>query len=145
VNGFLLDTNVPSELTHSRPDEKVRSWFTAQPAASLYLSVITLGELRRGFALLPAGKRRADLERWFERSLTPAFQGRILPVTQAIAERWGVIDASAKSRGIAVKIADGLIAATAIEHGLTLATRNVRDFVQWPVKLHNPWPESGRS
>ena len=145
MNGFLLDTNVPSELTHSQPDENVRTWFTAQSAASLFLSVITVGELRRGFASLPAGKRRTDLEQWFEQSLMPAFQGRILPVTQAIAERWGVMDAAAKSRGITVKIADGLIAATAIEHGLMLVTRNVKDFIRLPVKLHNPWPKSERS
>lgn len=69
----------------------------------------------------------------------PGFPRRILPVTQAIAERWGEIDAAAQQRGVSVKIADGLIAATALDHGLVLATRNTKDFTALPLNLHNPW------
>jgi len=88
--GFLLDTNVPSELTKPTPDVRVSSWVDAQDNASLYLSVITVGELRRGFTILPFGKRRAQLERWFEQYLLPLFADRILPVTQSGGNRWCV-------------------------------------------------------
>jgi toxin FitB len=80
--GFLLDTNVPSELTRPMPDSRVVNWVEAQDNASLYLSVVTVGELRRGLTLLPQGKRRMQLEQWFEQYLLPLFADRILPVTK---------------------------------------------------------------
>ena len=83
--GFLLDTNVPSELTRPVPDIRVRDWVDAQDNSSLYLSVVTVGELRRGFTVLPQSKRRMQLEQWFELYLLPLFGERILPVTQNIA------------------------------------------------------------
>jgi predicted nucleic acid-binding protein len=81
VNGFLLDTNVISELIRTRPEPLVRNWVYAASEQSLYLSVVSIGELRRGFVMLPPSKRRTDLERWFENDLLPRFHGRILPVT----------------------------------------------------------------
>jgi len=91
--GFLVDTNVPSELTRPFPDVRVADWVSAQDNASLFLSVVSVGELRRGFTLLPLGRRRAQLEQWFEQYLLPLFSDRILPVTQSVGDRWGTLDA----------------------------------------------------
>ena len=93
----------------------------------------------RGFTLMPSGLRRTDLEQWFHAELIPRFEGRILPITHAVAERWGVLDATAKLKGRALSTADGLIAATALEHGLTLVTRNVRDLENLNIPLLDPW------
>ena len=139
MSGFLLDTNIPSELIRSRPEPRVSKWLYAQPESELFLSALSVGELRKGFVLLPVSKCRSLLEQWFENDLLPRFQARILAVTDRIADRWGIIDAQAQSRGTPLNTADGLIAATALEHNLTLVTRNVRDFEQLGVNLLNPW------
>jgi len=138
-HGFLLDTNIPSEQIRSRPDPHVGTWLYAQPESLLYLSAVTIGELRNGFVLLPASKRRAELELWFETDLIPRFQNRILPVTRAIADRWGTLNAEARLRGTPLTTADGMIAATALEHSLTLVTRNVIDFQLPGLAILNPW------
>jgi predicted nucleic acid-binding protein len=137
--GFLLDTNVPSELTKPRPEARVSNWTDAQAEESLYLSVITTGELRKGFTILPQGKRRAELEQWLEQDLLPLFAGRILPITQKVADRWGVLSGECRLRGTPLNTADGLIAATALEHGLVVVTRNVKDFMNLGVRVLNPW------
>ena len=139
---FLLDTNIPSELMRSGPDRRVRDWVRGQEPTSLYLSVVTIGELRKGFTILAEGARRAQLELWFENNLIPLFAGRILPVTQRVADRWGVLDGMRRLRGRPLNIADGMIAATALEHGLTLATRNVGDYDGLGVTILNPWEVS---
>jgi predicted nucleic acid-binding protein len=89
LNGFPLDTNVPSELIRARPEPRVAEWVYSQDEQSLYLSAVSIGELRRGFVVLPKGKRRAELELWFENDLLVRFRGRILPDTYSIADRWG--------------------------------------------------------
>ena len=139
MSGFLLDTNIPSELIRTRPDPRVEKWVYAQDEQSLHLSVVSIGELRRGFVILPASKRRTELERWFENDLLPRFQGRILAVTQPIADRWGVMDGQCQLKGTPLNTADGMIAATAMEHGLTIVTRNVRDYAGLGVQVFNPW------
>ncbi len=139
MSGFLLDTNIPSELIRSRPDSRVEKWVYAQDEQSLYLSVVSIGELRRGLVILPASKRRSELERWFENDLLPRFEGRILPVTRSIADRWGVLDGQCQLKGTPLNMADGMIAATAIEHGLTVVTRNIRDYAGLGVEALNPW------
>jgi len=139
VSGFLVDTNVPSELIRARPESRVSNWVYAQDEESLFLSVITIGELRRGFVTLAPGKRRVELEHWFENDLLPRFDGRVLPVTQRIADRWGTIDGIRQMNGTPLNTADGLIAATALEYGLTVVTRNVRDFTGLGVEILTPW------
>jgi predicted nucleic acid-binding protein len=139
VNGFLLDTNIPSELIRSRPDPRIGDWVYSQDEQSLYLSAVSIGELRRGFVILPKGKRRAELERWFENDLMLRFGGRILPVTYSIADRWGLLHGERQLRGAPLNMADGLIAATALEHDLTVVTRNVKDFAGLGVMIFNPW------
>ena len=135
----MLDTNVPSELTRNLPDLRVRDWVLAQSDESLYLSAITVGELRRGAVLLPLSKKRANLERWIEQGVIVQFRERILPVTHAIADRWGALDAHCQLNGTPLNTADGLIAATAIEYDLVLATRNVCDFAATNASIFNPW------
>jgi predicted nucleic acid-binding protein len=139
MSGFLLDTNIPSELTKPMPEPRVSAWVDAQDNASLYLSVVSVGELRRGLTVLPQSKRRTQLEQWFEQHLLPLFTGRILPITQSVGNRWGVLSGECQLRGTPLNMADGMIAATALEHGLTLVTRNVKDFAGLGVVLLNPW------
>ena len=91
MSGFLLDTNIPSELVRPRPETRVTAWLAAQPLDGLFVSVVTFGELRKGVTIRQPGKRRTELEAWLENDLAELFDGRILPVTQAIAERWGVL------------------------------------------------------
>jgi predicted nucleic acid-binding protein len=139
MSGFLLDTNVPSELIRVRPDVRVASWLDAQTDDQLFLSVVTIGEIRKGFTILSDGKRRDYLEHWLKSDLLPWFAGRILPVTQAIADRWGMLDGESQLRGTPLNTADGMIAATAHEHDLTIVTRNVKDFAGLGVQVFNPW------
>ena len=103
MSGFLLDTNIPSEIIRSRPDQKVDAWVRGQDEGALYLSVVTIGELRKGLTILPDSKRRSRLEAWLENDLTPLFGNRILPVTQAIANRWGVPSAVRQMTGLVIR------------------------------------------
>lgn len=141
VGGFLIDTNVISEFVKPVPSLKVLRWFAILKPESLFASAITFGEIRLGIEELAIGKRRTELEHWLEEGVPNWFQGNLLPVTKAIAGRWGRISIQAKRKGAPVAIADVLIAATAIEHGLTLVTRNVKDFAGITVPLINPWEE----
>ncbi len=136
MNGFLLDTNVPSELTRPKPDLRLKDWVAAHD--DLYLSVITPGELRKGVSLLPPGRRREGLEGWFVRSL-PLLARNVLPIDGEIATRWGLMSAARQLRGMPLGMADGLIACTALHYGLTLVTRNVKDFAELGLTILNPW------
>ena len=140
MTGFLLDTNIPSEMLRPRPDLNVAAWIKRQANETLFLSVVTMGELRRGATLLAEqSPRRIELEQMIHNEVPSWFQDRILPVTRTIAERWGVLDGERQLAGRPLNIADGMIAATALEHGLTIATRNVKDFAGLGVALLNPW------
>lgn len=139
MSGFLLDTNIPSELTRTVPNQRVKDWVSGQDTASLHLSVVTIGELRKGLTILADSKRRSQLEQWFEKDLIPWFEGRILPVTRIVAERWGLLEGTRKLGGRPLNTADGMIAATALEHGLTLVTRDVDDYDGLGLTILNPW------
>ena len=123
-----------------RPDASVSAWLRRQANETLFVSVVTMGELRRGITLLTErSSRRAELERMIHEKVPSWFQDRILPVTRTIAERWGVLDGERQLAGRPLNIADGMIAATALEHGLTLVTRNMKDFAGLGLALLNPW------
>jgi len=107
--------------------------------ALLYLSVLTLGEIRKGLAQLAQGKGRTQLETWLEIELQARFAGRILPIDAATADRWGLLAAEAKRMGKPLSIVDGLLAATALHHNLTMVTRNVSDFKGFSIPVLNPW------
>jgi len=138
-NGFLLDTNIPSELMRPRPEPKVTDWIAAQDIGVLFLSVVSIGELETGFTTMQDAARRTRLELALQRHLAVLFPGRVLPVTQAIAARWGRLDGLRQLSGRPLSAADGMIAATALERGLTVVTRNVKDFDQLGVPILNPW------
>jgi|ERR1700694_382415 len=142
MRGFLLDTNIPSEMRRVRPEQRVIEWLKAVNDDELYLSVITIGEIWKGFTLLRDATRRAQLEQWLEREVHDWFAERILPVNEAVAERWGVLEAERQLRGAPLNTADGLIAATALEHDLTLVTHNGKDFVGLGVQIFDPWKDS---
>lgn len=139
MSGFLLDTNIPSELTHPLPEPRVLQWLDAVDNDLVFLSAITLGEIRKGCDLLDVGKRRSQLENWLNNDVRIWFANRILPVDDAIAERWGALDAQRQRQGMPLNTADGLIAATALEHGLKLVTHNVADFRNLGLEVIDPW------
>jgi len=139
VSGFLLDTNIISELIKPRPETKVVSWLMTTDEALLYLSVLTLGEIRKGIATLVHSIRRVDLESWLESDLRLRFSGRILSIDDGVADRWGYIAGRAAIRGTPVSVIDSLLAATAIHHNLTLVTRNTSDVDKTGVPVFNPW------
>ena len=143
MNGYLLDTNVISEYSRVRPpDARVRMWVDTQQEETLHLSVLTLGEIRKGTTLLPPGNKRDQLERWLETDLPRLFANRLLPINGEIAELWGAMAGQAQLNGIALGLIYGLIAATAKHHDLTVVTRNVKDFSVWGVPVANPWEAS---
>lgn len=115
ADGFLLDTNVVSELTKPRVESKVQAWVAAQDFGTLLISVVSLGEMEKGFTTMSDRQRRERLEAWLERQLIELFRGQILPVTQAIAKRWGVFDGQRQMAGRPLSVPDGMIAATAFE------------------------------
>ena len=140
---FLLDTNVVSETTRPQPSAMVLGWIAAQPGESLFISAITIGELRRGALVLAAGKKRNALLRWIETGIKADFAGRILPVDTAVMERWAELQIATQKVGRRLPLMDSLLAATALAHGLTLATRNLADFKAAGVPLLDPWTSDG--
>jgi predicted nucleic acid-binding protein len=140
MTGFLLDTNVLSEFSRrGEPDARVKRWLTQTEDRFLFTSVLALAETRQGIELCEPGKRRAALEEWLEQDLRRSFETRLLPVTQAVADRWAVLSARMQQRGTPPATIDGLIGATALEHGLTVTTRNVKDFAGLGIEIFNPW------
>jgi toxin FitB len=139
MSGFLLDTNCISEVVRVSPDPRVLSWLGAAEESLLYLSVLTLGEIRKSVAALTQSKRRTLLESWLEVELQARFAGRILSIDAAVADRWGVLAVEVKAKGAALSTIDGLLAATALHHNLTIVSRNIGDFAYTQVSVLNPW------
>lgn len=139
MSGFLLDTNVISELIKPRPQLNVTAWIEDTDESLLYLSVLTLGEIRRGIATLPESRRRATLEAWLDKDLRVRFEDRILTIDREVADRWGLLTAAARNSGIVLPVIDGLLAATALEHNLTLVTRDTGQVPSMGVAVFNPW------
>ena len=133
---YLLDTNVISELVKPRPDKNVLKWFSHVPDDALYLSVLSLGEIRKGVERIANSSRREKLRLWLEHDLREWFGLRILPIGPDVADRWGRLLADV---GRPVPSIDSLLAATALHHELRLVSRNVKDFVYAGVDVINPW------
>jgi predicted nucleic acid-binding protein len=142
MSGFLLDTNVLSELTRPRPDTQVAQWLDSVDESQLYLSVLTLGEVRKGLTVQTSGRRRSVLESWLGNALAVRFAGRILPIDGPIADRWGRLAGEAQARGTPMSIIDGLLAATALQYDLTVVSRNIRDFALPGLVSFNPWDDA---
>lgn len=133
---YLIDTNVLSELRRKQADARVVAWVQARPRQSLYLSVLSLGEIRKGIEGSAAAAFRQTLTDWLEVALPNYFAGRLLGIDAQVADRWGRVQASA---GRTLPAIDGLLAATALQYDLTLVTRNTRDFTGLNLQLINPW------
>jgi len=136
---FLLDTNIISELLKPNPNPLVIRWINRYEQVDLFISVLTLGEIRKGIDKLVYSKRKLNLAIWFENDVLRKFESNILNIDLAISLRWGYIKAVNEMNGIKLPVIDSLIACTAIEHNLILATRNTKDFFNTGCNLFNPW------
>lgn len=137
---YLVDTNVISETTRLQPEARVIEWLEATPTESLHISALSLGEIRNGVERLAAGERLEALRRWLEHDLVAWFEDRVLGVDAGVADRWGRLRAATAAQPLPA--IDGLIAATALHHGLRLVTRNESDFRRTGVEVINPWRHS---
>ena len=135
---FLVDTCVVSELVKPRPSRRVVEGFDAAPPEALFVSVLTLSEIRKGIEKLPNGRRRARIVAWIETEVPAWFEDRVLSVDAGVADEWGRL----MSRPGNIPAIDGLIAATALRHRLAVVTRNEADFAATGVDLLNPWKEN---
>ncbi len=133
---YLLDTNVVSELVRRRPSTVVTAWLESVPDEALYLSVISLGEMRHGVEAMRDEARRERMRLWLEQDLPGWFGDRLLPISTQVADRWGRLLAEAVR---SVPALDSLLAATALQHDLRLVTRNVTDFRFPRLEVVNPW------
>lgn len=138
---YLLDTCAISEMVAVKPNQNVLDWFEHQSESTLYLSVITWGEIQKGIYQLPAGKRKLRLEAWFLDDLLPTFQGRIIFIDEKLITTWAKMLAAFKNKGLIRPSFDSLIEATALQQNMILVTRNVRNFRDSDVSIFNPWDE----
>ncbi|ESW95122.1 recombinase [Mesorhizobium sp. LSJC268A00] len=136
---LLLDTNVLSEVTRPAPDARVLGWLDELDEDRSFISVVSIAEIWRGVSLMDEGRKREALAEWLARDLPQRFEQRVLPVDDAVALAWGDLMGLAKRRGRGLSSMDGLIAATAIAHELTLATCNTKDFEGFGLELFDPW------
>ena len=136
---YLLDTNVVSEWVKPRPNPNVIAWLTDTDEEEIFLSVCTLAELRFGIALMPAGKRRDSLDAWLRGDLPARFEGRVIQIDSRVADVWGTLHARARKAGRSIDVMDGLIAATAGVHGMTVVTRDAAHFAAAGASIFNPW------
>jgi predicted nucleic acid-binding protein len=136
---FLLDTSLISELVKAAQNKNVLEWLSNTSETSLYLSVLTIGEIEKGIAKLPNSIRRERLEAWLRQDLADRFRERLLAIDGIVAATWGRLAGEAEARGETLPVIDGLIAATALAHGLAVVTRNIGDFQRCGVRCVNPW------
>jgi predicted nucleic acid-binding protein len=138
---FLLDTNVISEWVKPRPNAGVVTWLAEVDEDRVFVSVVSLAELRYGIERMPIGARRQRLDEWLRGELPLRFEGRILAIDGAVADIWGKVLATSQAKGQTMSAMDGFLAATAEVHGLTLVTRNVGDVAASIKDILNPWSE----
>lgn len=131
---YLIDTNIVSETIKSTPNKGVIKWFNSTPSDALFISVITIGEIRKGIEIIKEDVKKSELINWLDFELRAWFANNIIPIDQEIAERWGYINANTK-----VPAVDGLIATTAMVANLTLVTRNTKDFIIPGLEVINPF------
>ena len=136
---ILLNTNVVSEPLRPAPEARVIEWMDAQPLETLYLSAMTVAELRAGVELLPAGKRRNSLQEYLEKRGLPSFVGRVLPFDLACTSPYAELLATARKAGSGIETADACIAAVALANGFSVATRDTSPFQAAGLTVINPW------
>jgi len=142
VTGWLLDTNILSELRRPKPEPRVVEFVRAQPLEQLYVSSVTLAEIRFGIEMLPDASRRVDLNDWLTLKVRPMFEQRILAITEDVMFKWRLLVEEGRKIGHTFSQPDLIIAATAIHHGLTVVTRDTADFAKARAAIFNPWVDS---
>jgi toxin FitB len=141
LTGWLLDTNVLSELRRPRPERKVLAFIAAQPLELLYVSAVSFAEIRFGIELLADAGRRAELNDWLVHKVRPMFEQRVLAVTEDIMFKWRLLVEDGRKSGHTFSQPDLIIAATALHHGLTLVSRDVGEYQIAKVPVLNPWKD----
>ncbi|BDT67874.1 toxin FitB [Comamonadaceae bacterium OS-1] len=139
MTGWLLDTNILSELRRPRPEPKVVAWVAAQPLDLLFVSTVTLAEIRFGIELVGDALRREELHEWLTHKVRPMFEGRILPVNEDTLFKWRLLVEDGRKSGHTFTQPDLFIAAIGLQHGLTVVTRDTSDYAKTRVSLLNPW------
>jgi toxin FitB len=139
VTGWLLDTNVLSELRRPRPEPKVIAFIAAQPLEGLFVSSVTLAEIRFGIELVTDAGKRAELNDWLTHKVRPMFDQRVLPVTEDIMFKWRLLVEDGRKAGHTFSQPDLIIAATGLEHGLTIVSRDTTDYERVRVPVLDPW------
>ena len=142
MTGWLLDTNVLSELRRPRPERKVVAFICGQPLEALYVSSVTLAETRFGIELLAEANLRGELGDWLAHKVRPMFEERVLPVSEDVMFRWRLLVEEGRKVGHTFSQPDLIIAATALHHGLTVVSRDVSDYEKARVPLFNPWADN---
>ncbi len=142
MKGYLLDTNILSELRRPRPEAKVLAFLRAQPFESLFVSAVTFAEIRFGIELIDDAHKRAVLMDWLQLSLRPMFENRVLGVSEDVMFRWRLLVHEGRKMGHTFSQPDLIIAATALHHGMTMVSRDTGGYAMTGVPLLNPWQES---
>ena len=139
MTAWLLDTNVISELRKPRPEPKVVALIAGQPLDRMFVSAVTLAEIRFGIEMVPDAGKRVELQDWLTLKVRPMFEQRVLPISEDVMLKWRLLVEEGRKSGHTFSQPDLIIAATALHHGLTLITRDVSDYEKTPVPLINPW------
>jgi predicted nucleic acid-binding protein len=141
VSGWLLDTNILSELRRRRPEPKVLAFIAGQPLETLYVSAVTLAEIRFGIEQLPELPRRSELNEWLAHRVRPTFEQRVLPVTEDVMLRWRLLVEEGRKTGQTFSQPDLIIAATGLHHGLTVVSRDTAEYRAARAPVFNPWTD----
>jgi toxin FitB len=141
VTDWLLDTNIVSELRRPKPERNVLAFIAAQSLDQLYVSAVTLAEIRFGIEIVTDARRRAELEAWLTHRLRPMFDGRILAVSEDVMFKWRLLVEDGRKARHAFSQPDLIIAATALHHGLTVVSRDTKDYARARVPVLNPWTD----
>lgn len=142
MTGWLLDTNVLSELRRPKPEPKVVRFVADQPLELLHISIVTLAEIRFGIEALPDVKRRSELNDWLSHKVRPMFEQRVLPISEDVMLKWRLLVEEGRKAGHTFSQPDLIIAATAQHHGLTVASRDTDDYEKARVPVFNPWVDT---
>jgi predicted nucleic acid-binding protein len=139
VTGWLLDTNIISELRRRKPEPKVTEFIRSQPLEGLFVSIVTFAEIRFGIELLPDATRRSDLNDWLAHKVRPMFEQRVLAISEDVMFKWRLQVEDGRKAGHTFSQPDLIIAATAQQHGLTVVSRDTKEYVAARVDVFNPW------
>ena len=141
MTGWLLDTNIVSELRRPRPERKVLAFVAAQPLELLYVSTVTFAEIRFGIELVSDAGRRAELNDWLAQKVRPMFEQRVLAISEDVMFKWRLLVEDGRKAGHTFSQPDLIIAATALHHGLTVVSRDIGDFQKARAPVLNPWSD----